>query len=236
MPTILNTPGFTSCNKAVLILSGGLDSSTLGYWLKANGCQELICVSYNYGQRHIVELEHAQKIAARLGAAHQVIDVSFLKDILKGSSLTDSSIPLPEGDYNKENMQSTVVPNRNTILLSLAWSIACVENADVLAYGAHGGDHYLYPDTRPDYFSAINLALRLGTEDCRNENLQLTAPFLYTSKAEIVRIGTELQVPFNQTWTCYAGGTMHCGTCGACHSRKQAFTQAGITDPTSYKV
>lgn len=222
--------------KAVLILSGGLDSSTLGYWLKHNGYNDLICISYNYGQRHIVELEHAKKIAQQLGGVHHIVDVSFMKQFLKGSSLTDNNIAVSHGEYSKENMQNTVVPNRNTVLLSLAWSIACVEKADVLAYGAHGGDHYLYADTRPDYFNAINLALRMGTEDSRKEQLQLIAPFLYNTKAEIVKIGHQLNVPFADTWTCYEGDIMHCGLCGACQSRKQGFHDAQINDPTKYKA
>lgn len=222
--------------KAVLILSGGLDSSTLGYWLKNEGYDELICVSYNYGQRHIVELESAKKIAKKLGALHHIVDVTFLKNFLKGSSLTDTSVAVPHGEYTKENMQITVVPNRNTMLLSIAWSIACVEKADVLAYGAQCGDHYLYPDTRPDYFNAMNLALRLSTEDCRKDGLNLIAPLLHKSKDQVVKLGHELQVPFAETYSCYEGGDMHCGLCGACQSRKQGFRDAGISDPTSYNV
>lgn len=220
--------------KAVLILSGGLDSSTLAYYLKNQGYTDLICISFNYGQRATIELECAKKIAAKLNAEHRVMDVTFMKSFLKGYSLTDSSVTMPNGSYTKENMQVTVVPNRNTMLLSIAWSVACVEKADIVAYGAQCGDHYLYPDTRPDYFTAMNLSLRLGTEDCRKNNLQLLAPLLNKSKAEVVMIGHELNVPFIDTWSCYEGGQIHCGLCGACQNRRQGFTQANITDPTHY--
>ena len=218
----------------MLILSGGLDSTTLGYWLKSQGYTDLNCITFNYGQKQNVEIKHAKIIANKLNATHNIIDITFLKDFLKGSSLVDDSIKIPHGSYTKENMQVTVVPNRNTIMLSIAWSIACVEKADVLAYGAQCGDHYLYPDTRPDYFSAINLALRLGTEGCRNEGLQLIAPLLNKSKGEVVKLGHELHVPFNLTWSCYDGGELHCGLCGACQNRQEGFREANIIDPTTY--
>ena len=223
--------------KAILILSGGLDSSTLAYWLKVNGYNDLVCVTFNYGQKQIIELKSAQAISARIGATHHIVDISFIRNFLGNSksSLTNPDIAVPHGEYTKENMQSTVVPNRNSMLLTTAWTIACIEQADALAYGAHGGDHYVYPDTRPDFFNAINLSLRLGTEDSRKDNLNLIAPFLYWDKAAIVKEGHKLGVPFELTWTCYEGGEIHCGLCGACHQRKKGFTDAGIIDPTKYK-
>ena len=223
--------------KAVLILSGGLDSSTLGYWLKANNYRELICLSFDYGQKQIIELNSAKVIAEKLNATHQIIDLSFIQPLLSNSScsLTNNEINVPHGEYSKENMQSTVVPNRNSMMLTIAWTIACVEKAEALAYGAHGGDHYLYPDTRPDYFNALNLALRLGSEDQRQANLNLIAPFIHWPKAKIVTEGARLQVPFELTWTCYEGREIHCGLCGACCGRKQAFAQANISDPTIYR-
>lgn len=222
--------------KAVIILSGGADSSTLGYLLKSQGYNELICVTYNYGQKQVKELEFAKIIAEKLNAVHHIIDVTFMKKFLKGSGLTDDSIDVPHGAYTKENMSITVVPNRNTMLLSMAWSIACVEKADVLAYGAQCGDHYLYPDTRPDYFNAMNLALRLGTEDCRKNNLELIAPLLHKSKAEVITLGHKLGVPFEDTWSCYEGGEVHCGKCGACQSRAGGFKEAKVIDPTVYAL
>lgn len=224
--------------KAVLILSGGLDSSTLAYWLKANNYSELVCVTFNYGQKQIIELKSAEAIAKKLNAVHNIVDISFIKNFLSysSSSLTNPALDVPHGEYTKENMQSTVVPNRNSMLLTMAWTIACIEKADVLAYGAHGGDHYVYPDTRPEYFNAINLSLRLGSEDSRKDNLSLIAPFIHWDKAAIVCEGAKLGVPFELTWTCYEGGDLHCGLCGACHQRKKSFIEAQVSDPTRYKV
>lgn len=209
----------------------------MAYWLKANGYAELICLSFNYGQKQIVELEAAKLIAKKLGATHNILDISGIQNLIAhGSSLTNQAIEVPSGEYSKENMQSTVVPNRNSTFLTMAWSIACVEKADVLAYGAHSGDHLVYPDTRPDYFNAMNLALRLGTDGDRKDNLNLIAPFINWDKAAIIRAGVELQVPFELTWTCYNGYDIHCGTCGACHERKKGFAKANATDPTHYRA
>jgi len=132
-------------------------------------------------------------------------------------------------------MLVTVVPNRNTMMLSLAWTIACDINAEILAYGPHRGDNYVYADCRPDYVSALNLALRLGTIDSRNEDLQLIAPFLNMTKAQIVKHGADLGVPFADTWSCYDGREIHCGKCGTCIQRRQAFITAKVIDPTGYK-
>ncbi len=223
--------------KAVLILSGGADSSTLAYWLKANGYNDLVCVTFNYGQKQISEIESAKTIAKNLNAVHHIVDAMFIQKILShsSSSLINQQIAVPHGEYTKENMQSTVVPNRNAVFLSLAWMIACNEKADVVAYGAHNGDHYLYADTRPDFFESINHSLRLGTEDVRKENLKLIAPFINMHKSEIIQEGIKLGVPFINTWTCYDRVDIHCGLCGACQERKKGFKNAGVTDPTIYK-
>lgn len=221
--------------KAVIILSGGIDSSTLAYWLNQQNYNQLIALTFNYGQKQIIELTAAKTIATNLAAVHKIIDISFMKDFLQGSSLTDNTIAVPHGVYTKNNMQLTVVPNRNSMFLSMAWAIACVERADILAYGAQGGDHYLYPDTRIDYINALNLALRLGTEDCRPDHLQLIAPLVNMSKEQIVKLGTELAVPYADTYSCYQGDIIHCGLCGACQNRKLGFNNAEIADPTIYQ-
>ncbi len=222
--------------RAVLILSGGLDSSTLGYWLKNEGYSDLTCITFNYGQKHAIEIEFAKKIANNLKAQHHILDMTFLNAFLKGSSLTDDSVVIPHGEYTKENMQVTVVPNRNSMMLSLAWTVACTEKADVLACGIQSGDHYVYPDTRPDYFTSINLALRLGSKGSRQKNLNVIAPLISKSKAEVIKLGSELKVPFELTWSCYESGDMHCGLCGACQSRKQGFKEAAVTDHTNYNT
>jgi 7-cyano-7-deazaguanine synthase len=159
-----------------------------------------------------------------------------MKDILTKSSLINNDINIPHGEYSKYNMLSTVVPNRNTILLSIAWAFACNEDADILAYGAQSGDHYLYPDTRMDYFLAMNLALRLGTEDCRVDNLQLEAPLICLHKHEVLQLGLKYGVDYSLTYSCYEGNEIHCGKCGACQSRKKAFLQLNLLDPTKYIV
>lgn len=218
--------------KAVLILSGGIDSSTLGYLLKSQGYNDLICVSFNYGQKNLIEIEYAKKIAKYLLSEHRIIDVTFMKEILKGCGLTDDLVNISHNTSPK----STVVPNRNTIFLSVAWAIACIEKADVLAYGAQCGDHFSYPDTRPDYFESINSTLQLGTIGSRKESLKLIAPLLLKSKSEVIKIGYDLGVPFLETYSCYQGSAFHCGVCSTCISRKEGFIEAQVTDLTVYEV
>lgn len=220
--------------KAVVILSGGLDSSTLAYYL-ANQGYDLICVSFNYGQKHIKELESAKYIANSLNASHHIIDLSFMRQFLQQSSLVNQDLNNPKEEYARENMLVTVVPNRNTMMLSLAWTIACDNGASLLAFGPHKGDNYVYADCRDDYLNAMNLALRLGTIDSRNEDLKLTAPFIDFTKIDIVKTGHNLNVPFEKTWSCYDGLEVHCGVCGTCRQRKEAFITACVNDPTTYK-
>jgi len=221
--------------KAVVILSGGLDSSTLAHHLVHEG-YELICVSYNYGQKQIKELDSARYIARELNAVHHIVDLTFMQNFLQSSSLVNQDLNNPKEEYSRENMLVTVVPNRNTMMLSLAWTVACANNASLLAFGPHKGDNYVYADCRPDYFNAMNLALRLGTIDSRNEELSLVAPFLHLTKVDIVRLGHDLGVPFAHTWSCYDGLELHCGTCGTCRQRKDAFITAKINDPTKYSA
>ena len=220
--------------KAVVVLSGGLDSTTLCYHLHALG-YALTCVSFNYGQKQNKELESAALIAKELIADHHIINLSFMQQYLQASSLVNDQISNPKEEYKRENMLITVVPNRNTMMLSLAWTVACDTNAEILAYGPHKGDNYVYADCRPDFVSALNLALRLGTIDSRNEELQLIAPFINMTKAEIVKYGETLKVPFANTWSCYDGLDIHCGKCGTCMQRRQAFITANVVDPTIYK-
>ncbi len=220
--------------KAVIILSGGLDSSTLAYYLHHQG-YALVCISFYYGQKQKKELESASIVAKNLQAGHQIIDLTFMQKHLLSSSLVNPDLANPKQEYNKENMMITVVPNRNSMMLSLAWSIACVENANLVAFGAHSGDNHVYADCRPDYVNAMDLALRLGTIDSRRDDLHLEAPFNNFSKTDIVRLGEKLGVPFVNTWSCYDGEKIHCGLCGTCRQRKQAFIDAGVNDPTSYR-
>lgn len=219
--------------KAVAIMSGGMDSVTLAYYLKQK-YKDLHLVSFDYGQRHKKELECAVIQADILKAKHEIIDISGIRPLLKGSALTDA-IDVPEGHYEEESMSQTVVPNRNAIMLSIAWGLACSTRADVLACGVHSGDHHIYPDCRPYFIQNLNESLRIGTMDHRKENLQLIAPFINHDKTWIAATGKELGVPFKYTWTCYKGLVKHCGKCGACVERKEAFRDSGGNDPTIYE-
>ena len=219
--------------KAVAIMSGGMDSVTLAYYLKQK-YEDLHLVSFDYGQRHKKELECAVIQADILKAKHEIIDISGIRPLLKGSALTDA-IDVPEGHYEEESMSQTVVPNRNAIMLSIAWGLACSTRADVLACGVHSGDHHIYPDCRPYFIQNLNESLRIGTMDHRKENLQLIAPFINHDKTWIAAKGKELGVPYQYTWTCYKGLEKHCGKCGACVERKEAFRDSGGNDPTIYE-
>lgn len=220
--------------KAIAIVSGGLDSVTLAYWLKNKG-YDLHILSFNYGQRHKKELEFAIKTAKTLNAKFDVIDLANLGNLLKGSSLTDD-IEVPDGHYAAENMKSTVVPNRNAIMLAIAYGIAVSENSDVVATGVHSGDHFIYPDCRPEFIKSFDVMSKLANEGFGNGNLQVIAPFMNMGKHDIVRIGSELGVSYEDTWSCYKGLEKHCGTCGTCIERQEAFKLTGIKDPTDYEI
>ncbi|MGW2249947.1 7-cyano-7-deazaguanine synthase QueC [Kitasatospora sp. NPDC001660] len=218
---------------AVMIASGGLDSSTVAYWLASSGSR-LTLLSFDYGQRHRKELDFAVLIADRLGARHELVDLSGLGRLLSGSALTDSAFEVPDGHYTAESMRSTVVPNRNAVMLSIAVAAAVAAGADAVAFGAHAGDHAVYPDCRAEFFDLFAVLARVGNEGFVAEDFRLLAPFIDQSKAEIVRVGEQVGVPFADTWSCYRGGALHCGTCGTCTERIEAFELAGVDDPTVY--
>lgn len=215
--------------KTVLIYSGGLDSTVLLYSLHKAG-HELRTLSVNYGQRHAKELDAAKAITAQLGIEHRVADLTSLTPLLGNSSLTDADIAVPEGHYAEETMKATVVPNRNMILLSVAAGWAISEKADSVAYAAHSGDHAIYPDCRNEFAEAMDHAIRLADW----HEVRLDRPFVKKTKADIVTLGAELDVPFEQTWSCYQGGDIHCGRCGTCIERREAFHLAGVVDPIPY--
>src|SRR2546428_326980 len=218
--------------KAIAIVSGGLDSITLAYLLHAEG-YELHVLSFDYGQRHRKELAYAERCAKRLGAAFDVVDLSSITRFLKGSALTDA-IPVPDGHYAAPTMAVTVVPNRNAIMLSVAYAVAVAEQAQVVAIGVHSGDHFIYPDCRPAFIAAFSAMQQLAVEGFSDPNLKLETPFLQLGKHQIVSLGTVLGVPYADTWSCYNGSDKHCGRCGTCVERKHAFRDAGVADPTLY--
>ena len=215
------------------IVSGGMDSVTLAYWLRETGHRPAI-LAFDYGQRHVRELEAAEKIAALLHAPFHRVDLRSLTPLLPGSALTDARVDVPHGHYAEESMRITVVPNRNAIMLSIAWGHAVAHRHIGVATAVHSGDHHIYPDCRPAFAEALNEALRLGTEGHRTEMLGLMTPFIDEDKTSIARIGAGLGVPFEMTWTCYEGGDLHCGRCGSCNERQEAFRDAGVPDPTAY--
>ena len=215
--------------KAVVLFSGGLDSTVLVQQLIHDQASVRL-LSINYGQRHKKELSHSSRIATSMNLPHRILDLPDLAELLSGSSLTDSSVELPEGHYAEESMKSTVVPNRNMILLAMAAGYALSIDFDTVAYAAHAGDHTIYPDCRPVFADAMQNALQLADW----KDLRLHRPFVNLTKAELVRIGAKLGAPLHLTWSCYAGDESHCGRCGTCVERKEAFEVAKITDPTEY--
>lgn len=219
--------------KAIAIVSGGMDSVTLAYLLNSQG-YKLHLLAVNYGQRHKKEITFAGITAKALNAQFDIIDLSSLCGLLKGSALTDN-IEVPEGHYAADNMKITVVPNRNEIMLAIAYGVAVAENADVVATGVHAGDHFIYPDCRTKFINAFDIASSLANEGFGNPDLKIIAPFGEIGKDGIVKIGTELNVPYENTWSCYKGGDKHCGKCGTCVERKEAFQLAGVSDPTIYE-
>lgn len=215
--------------KTVVVYSGGLDSTVLLYHL-LNDDHNVQALSVDYGQRHSCELDRAAGICSALGIIHNTVDLSALKPILAGSSLTSPEIKVAEGHYTEESMKSTVVPNRNMILLAIATAHALSIKAECIAYAAHSGDHAIYPDCRNEFAEAMASAIRLSDWSL----VELIRPFVDWSKEDIVRRGAELNVPFVQTWSCYKGKRLHCGRCGTCIERREAFDLAGIRDPTQY--
>lgn len=214
--------------KAYLICSGGFDSVTLAYRLASDKSLKGV-ISFDYGQRHKKELIYAEKCANHLKADYYPIDLSGIGKNLSGSSLTDN-IAVPDGYYAEQTMKSTVVPNRNAIFLSVAFAIAAAKNGDTVAIAVHGGDHFIYADCRPEFIDTFDKMEILSLEGkCR-----LYAPFVDRSKSEIVKEGLKYNVPFADTWSCYKGGEHHCGRCGTCVERREAFAIAGVSDPTIY--
>src|SRR5262245_44231598 len=218
----------------IVSLSGGMDSATcLGLAVSEGG--EVHAVSFLYGQRHRRELLSAREVATYYGVRHDVVDLGSLGRLLTGSALTDESLPVPLGHYTDETMRQTVVPNRNAIMWSALWGVAVARGATQIYVGPHNGDAAIYPDCRPAFVNSLNATLTLATDTFAKPGLAIVAPFIELTKGGIVRRGVELRVPYEMTYSCYQGRQSHCGRCGTCVERREAFTEAGVPDPTRYE-
>ena len=213
---------------SVIIVSGGLDSITLLYD-KSN--EIALAISFDYGANHNArEIPFARLHCEKLGIKHITIPLAFMRDYFK-SSLLSGAKDIPEGHYAKSNMLSTVVPFRNGIMLSIAAGIAESHGLKRVLIANHGGDHAIYPDCRADFISAINAATQAGTY----VKVEISAPYTNLTKADIVQRGHSLGINYAKTWSCYKGGEIHCGKCGTCVERHEAFVLSGVPDPTEYE-
>lgn len=211
---------------AIVLLSGGLDSTTLLRYVQWLGYSP-VALSVNYGQRHRKELDAAKVVCQRLGIIQHIITLPAMP--FKGSALTGDG-EVPHGYYTDETMKATVVPNRNMTFLALSLAMGIGRKAKAVFYAAHEGDHSIYPDTRPAFVQAMQNVARL----CDYDPPELLVPFMHLDKTAIVRIAQRLRAPLELTWSCYEGGDLHCGKCGTCVERSEAFERAGVDDPTDY--
>ena len=223
--------------KAVVLLSGGLDSSTVLYQAKTDG-YECYAISFDYQQRHRRELQSAQAIARCANVKeHQVI--SFDLRQWGGSALTDEDIDLPEHrslDQMSQDIPITYVPARNTIFLSFGLSYAEAKGAERVYLGVNALDYSGYPDCRPDYIQAMQEVFTLGTKQGREgQPIRIVTPLINLKKTAIIELGNQLGVPWEQTWSCYAGGDVACGVCDSCRLRLAAFAELGLKDPLPYR-
>ncbi|MDN7012611.1 7-cyano-7-deazaguanine synthase QueC [Methanoculleus sp. FWC-SCC3] len=220
--------------KAVCLLSGGMDSTTLAYVAKDAG-YEIIALHFTYGQRtEAKERECARTVARRLNAV-EFVEISlehFTK--IGASSLTDESIPVEEYAGKEEEVPSTYVPFRNANLLAIATSLAEARRAEAIFIGVQTGDYPGYPDCRPEFIEAFQRAVDLGT--VADPRIVLMTPFVRMSKMDIVRKGLALGVPYELTWSCYQNNDRACGVCSSCHYRREAFRELGFEDPIEYEV
>lgn len=216
----------------IVLLSGGLDSTVLAAHILTTEPGPVEALSVHYGQRHAREISAAAAIAAHYGIAHDVADLEPLRGLLAGSALTGGGVPVPQGHYSAPSMAATVVPNRNMIMLAVAAGVAAARGHRQVAIAVHAGDHPIYPDCRPEFIAAANLAALLGTAGYGD--VSITAPFVNMAKADIAALGARLSAPMGLSWSCYEGGDVHCGRCGTCVERAEAFALAGLADPTRY--
>ena len=216
--------------KVCVLLSGGMDSVTALF--QANNDHEVVsALSFDYGSKHAArEIPCAVANCARLGIPHRVIALPFINEVFS-SDLLQNGGDIPEGHYAHENMKQTVVPFRNGIMLAIAAGYAESTGAEGLVIAAHSGDHAIYPDCRAAFTNAMAEAIKEGTY----AQIEILAPFMNEDKAQIVRHGVSLGIDYTQTYSCYNGREKHCGRCGTCVERREAFLLAGVADPTEYE-
>ncbi len=216
--------------KSLVLLSGGMDSVTALYWA-AQEHEVVGCVSFDYGSKHNhKEIPMAAWHAEKLGVKHDVITLDFVNQLF-ASDLLQSGGDIPEGHYAEQSMKSTVVPFRNGIMLAIACGLGESRDAEALVIAAHSGDHAIYPDCREPFMEAMAAAMKNGPY----VGMELLRPFIDCDKTEIVRRGEALNVNYAMTYSCYKGGDIHCGKCGTCVERREAFMEAGVADPTPYE-
>lgn len=216
--------------KAVVVLSGGMDSVVMAHDLYAQE-YNLHMVHFCYGQKHAKNERYCAELCAEtLEAELTIIDLVAAGLVLGGSALT-SDIPIPHVHYEDPMASLTVVPNRNAIMLAIAYGIAVIDGASLVGIGVQGGDSAVYSDCRPAFIKAFSLMEKLATGD---PMIDLYTPFLHASKSEVIQYGLGLDVPFEDTWTCYEGGEKACGICPSCVERLEAFASVGIEDPLEY--
>ena len=215
----------------VVLVSGGMDSVVaLHEAAQSQTCQVVAGLSFDYGSKHNHrEIPFAKEHCETLGAPHQRIPLDFIGQCFK-SGLLKSGGEIPEGHYEDENMKQTVVPFRNGVMLAAAAGFAESIGADSVTIAAHGGDHAIYPDCRPEFLDCMEKAITAGTYAA----IRLRRPFVEMRKEDIAALGGKLGVDFSRTWSCYQGGAKHCGKCGTCVERKEAFARSGLYDPTEY--
>ena len=216
--------------KVIVLLSGGMDSVTALY--EANLQHRVLgTLSFHYGSKHNDrEIPLAALHARMLGVRHDIVRLDFIAALFQ-SDLLKSGGTIPEGHYEEAAMKKTVVPFRNGILLSVAAGFAESIGAEGVVIAAHAGDHAIYPDCREGFMLSMAEAIRTGTY----AQVALIRPFITMTKAEIAQRGYHLGVDYAKTWSCYVGGEVHCGKCGTCVERREAFLHAGIPDPTLYQ-
>lgn len=223
--------------KALVIYSGGMDSFTLmnaltqGHPVVSNlgPLESLSAITFMYGQRHQREIHYAAAFCQEGNIPHKICNIQdvMFSLLAKSTALLPDGPDVPHGHYADESMRKTVVPNRNMIMLSLAIGHAAAIGADTVLFGAHAGDHAIYPDCRPEFVLKMDSVARLA----HYTPIQVAAPFLHMDKGGIAKIGAELELDYGRAWTCYEGAELPCGKCGACVERAEAMAAAGLVDP-----